>query len=29
MVVAGDKTQTDLIIKNKSGLIDAEKKLKN
>ena len=28
MVVAGDKTQIDLILKNKSGLIDAEKKLK-
>ena len=28
MVVTGDKTQIDLILKNKSGLIDAEKKLK-
>ena len=28
MVVAGDKTQIDLILKNKSGLIDAEKNLK-
>ena len=29
MVIAGDKTQIDLVLKNKSGLIDAEKKLKN
>ena len=28
MVVTGDKTQIDLILKNKSRLIDAEKKLK-
>ena len=29
MVIAGDKTQIDLVLKNESGLIDAEKKLKN
>tara|TARA_Y100000996_G_C22540969_1_gene650038 strand:- start:296 stop:1240 length:945 start_codon:yes stop_codon:yes gene_type:complete len=29
MVIAGDKTQIDLVAKNESGLIDAEKKLKN
>ena len=29
MVVVGDNTQTDLISKNDSGLIDASKKLKN
>ena len=28
MVIAGDNTQIDLILKNDSGLIDAEKKLK-
>ena len=29
MVVAGDKTQIDLLSKNDSGLLDAENKLKN
>tara|TARA_B100001013_G_scaffold341535_1_gene266164 strand:- start:222 stop:1166 length:945 start_codon:yes stop_codon:yes gene_type:complete len=29
MVVAGDKTQIDLVLKNESGLIDAEKKLQS
>ena len=29
MVVAGDKTQIDLFLKNESGLIDAEKRLQN
>jgi len=29
MVIAGDKTQIDLVSKNDSGLIDAEKKLNN
>ena len=29
MVVAGDKTQIDLVLKKESGLIDAEKKLQN
>ena len=28
MVIAGDKTQIDLISKNESGLIDAEKEIK-
>ena len=28
MVVVGDNTQIDLVSKNDSGLIDAEKKLK-
>ena len=28
MVVAGDKTQIDLVLKNESGLIDAEERLK-
>ena len=29
MVIAGDKTQIDLVSKNESGLIDAEKRLNN
>ena len=29
MVIAGDKTQIDLVLKKESGLIDAEKKLLN
>jgi len=29
MVIAGDKTQIDLISKNESGLNEAEKRLKN
>tara|TARA_Y100000590_G_scaffold418761_1_gene519883 strand:- start:14013 stop:14957 length:945 start_codon:yes stop_codon:yes gene_type:complete len=29
MVIAGDKTQIDLVTKNESGLIDAENRLKN
>tara|TARA_B100001123_G_C15294798_1_gene1018777 strand:+ start:1016 stop:1957 length:942 start_codon:yes stop_codon:yes gene_type:complete len=29
MVIAGDKTQIDLVLKNESGLIDAEKRLKS
>ena len=28
MVIAGDKTQIDLVLKNESGLIDAEERLK-
>ena len=29
MVIAGDKTQIDLVTKNESGLLDAEQKLQN
>jgi len=29
MVVSGDKTQIDLVLKNESGLIDAEERLQN
>ena len=29
MVIAGDKTQIDLVLKKESGLIDAEERLRN